>query len=236
MVEAVCSTFPKVAVVLNVGGMVASNWFASDDRIQSVLMAWQGGMEGGAAAAELLCGFGNPSGKLVDTFARDLVDYPSTAGFHESENYVDYTEDIFVGYRYFETLPGAADKVIYPFGYGLSYTTFQYSNMQAEKADGIYTVTVDVKNTGDREGAEVVQLYIAEKNPTVLRPNKELKAFRKVTVEPGKKVVVTFEVDKKMCSYWCDKNHAWTANAGEYEILIGTSSADIVAVLPFVVK
>ena len=91
---------------MNVGGMVDSCWFAEDDDIQAVLMSWQGGMEGGLAAAELLCGLGNPSGKLVDTFARDLGDYPSTETFHESRDYVNYTDDIYVGYRYFETIPG----------------------------------------------------------------------------------------------------------------------------------
>lgn len=115
MVENVKQRFPKIAVVLNVGGMVDTQWFFEDDRIQSVLMAWQGGMEGGRAAAELLCGMGNPSGKLSDTFAKRLEDYPSSANFHESTEYVDYTEDIYVGYRYFETIPGAASAVNYPF-------------------------------------------------------------------------------------------------------------------------
>ena len=96
--------------------------------------------------------------------------------------------------------------------------------------------TIPVTNTGKRAGKEVVQLYITEKKPTVLRPNKELKAFKKVTVEPGKKAVVTFEVNKQMCAFWCDKSHAWTTNPGEYEILIGTSSADIATTLPFTVK
>ena len=125
MVETVRENFAKVAVVLNVGGMVDTSWFKEDDRIPSVLMAWQGGMEGGLAAADILCGDVNPSGKLTDTFAASLEDYPSSANFHESRNYVEYTDDIYVGYRYFETIPGAAEKVNYPFGYGLSYTTFR---------------------------------------------------------------------------------------------------------------
>ena len=122
LIRKVTDRFQRVIVVMNVGGMVATDWFAENEKIRSVLMAWQGGMEGGVAAAELLLGLGSPSGKLSDTFARRLEDYPSTEGFHESGNYVDYTEDIYVGYRYFETLPGAAEKVIYPFGFGLSYT------------------------------------------------------------------------------------------------------------------
>lgn len=132
MVEAVKKSFSKVIVVLNVGGMVDTGWFKGAPEIQSVLLAWQGGMEGGLAAAELLLGEGNPSGKLCDTFARSLEDYPSTEGFHESDAYVDYTEDIYVGYRYFETVPGAAGRVNYPFGYGLSYTEFRLSGLLAE--------------------------------------------------------------------------------------------------------
>ena len=110
--------------MLDVGGMVDSAWFKDNDRIQSVLLAWQAGIEGGLAVADILCGDVNPSGKLVDTFAGSFDDYPSSANFNESEDYVEYTEDIYVGYRYFETIPGAAEKVNYTFGYGLSYTSF----------------------------------------------------------------------------------------------------------------
>lgn len=125
MVEKVKEYFPNIIVVMNVGGMVDTCWFKDDEAIQSVLMAWQGGMEGGSAAAELLCGIGCPSGKLSDTFARTLEDYPSSYNFHENDKYVDYTEDIYVGYRYFETIPGAYEKVNYEFGFGMSYTTFR---------------------------------------------------------------------------------------------------------------
>lgn len=110
--------------MLNVGGIVDTTWIAGDEGVSAALLAWQGGMEGGLAAAELLVGKGNPSGKLSDTFAAKLTDYPSTESFRKSPDYVDYTEDIYVGYRYFETVPGAAQKVVYPFGYGLSYTQF----------------------------------------------------------------------------------------------------------------
>ena len=133
MVDAVKNSFPRVVVVMNVGGMVDTDWFAEEEKIQSVLMAWQGGIEGGLAAAELLIGEGNPSGKLSDTFAKKLEDYPSTYNFHESDDYVEYTDDIYVGYRYFETVPGAAEKVNYPFGFGLSYTKFSLSMPVVEK-------------------------------------------------------------------------------------------------------
>ena len=160
MVEKVKAHFPKIAVVLNVGGVVDTCWFCDDDRVQAALMAWQGGIEGGTAAAELLCGMGTPSGKLTDTFAKQLEDYPSTAGFHESADYVDYTEDIYVGYRYFETIPGAAEKVNYPFGFGLSYTQFQWDVLSARQVEENICVQVDVKNTGCYEGKEIIQLYV----------------------------------------------------------------------------
>ena len=99
-------------------------WFAEDPKIQSVLMAWQGGIEGGVAAAELLCGIGSPSGKLADTFAKTLEDYPSSYNFHESQDYVDYTDDIYVGYRYFETVPGAQEKIIYPLAFDVPTRSF----------------------------------------------------------------------------------------------------------------
>ena len=124
LVRRVTALFPKVIAVLNVGGMVDSEWFRNDDRIQGALLAWQGGMEGGLAMADVLTGDVNPSGHLTDTFAKELDDYPSTAGFHKSTAYVDYEEDIYVGYRYFETIPGKKERVNYPFGYGLSYSEF----------------------------------------------------------------------------------------------------------------
>ena len=128
MVDTVCSNFEKVIVLLNTGAMIDTSWFAENERIGAALMIWQGGMEGGLATADILVGDVTPSGKLVDTCARNFDDYPSSVGFHESEDYVKYTEDIFVGYRYFETIPGMKERVVYPFGYGLSYTEFEIKN------------------------------------------------------------------------------------------------------------
>ena len=140
---------------MNVGGIVDTKWFRDCDEIQSVLMAWQGGMEGGLATADILCGDVNPSGKLSDTYAKDLEDYPSTVNFHESAFYVDYTEDIYVGYRYFETIPGAAERVNYPFGFGLSYTDFDWKVTGASEENGVITVLTEVTNTGKTAGKEV---------------------------------------------------------------------------------
>ena len=141
--------YDKIVVVLNIGGVIDLSWIKRDDKIGAALYGGQGGMEGGTAMAQVLCGLVNPSGKLADTFAARLEDYPSTENFHESVEYVDYTEDIYVGYRYFETIPGAAEKVVYPFGYGLSYTTFQYGNVKLSsdnlKKDDVLTVTFDLE-------------------------------------------------------------------------------------------
>ena len=158
MVKTVCSNFGKVIVLLNTGAMIDTSWFAYNDKIDAALIIWQGGMEGGLAAADVLVGDVNPSGKLVDTCARDFMDYPSSEGFHESEDYVKYTEDIFVGYRYFETIPGMKERVVYPFGYGLSYTDFEISNVKACTLAEKILVSADVKNVGNFAGKEVVQV------------------------------------------------------------------------------
>ena len=142
------SKFDRIVVVLNVGGIVDTSWIKEDDSVGAALLAWQGGMEGGLAMAEILTGKENPSGKLPDSFAAKLEDYPSTEGFHESPEYVDYTEDIYVGYRYFETVPGMKDKVCYPFGFGLSYTQFEIKVQKALEQQGEIILSVQVANTG----------------------------------------------------------------------------------------
>lgn len=141
-----------------------------------------------------------------------------------------------VGYRWYET-KGIAP--LYPFGFGLSYTTFELSKPRAPKAfpaDKPLKVSVTLTNTGDREGAEVVQLYVTENAPTVLRPKKELKGFRKVTLAPGKSAVVEFELDRQALAFWDTQSRGWKVNPGEYTLSLGTSSADIAATLPVSVK
>ncbi len=248
---------PNTIVLVHSGSAI--NMTAWADKCAALLYGWYPGQNGLEAICDIIVGKVNPSGKLPMTIERNFADSPAVnsvpegfnlakakgnpneKAFHPWTYDIHYDESVLVGYRWYEK---KNIKTLFPFGYGLSYTTFELAKPKILSKGKVKTLTdeaplkvaIEVNNTGAVAGAEVVQLYIAEKNPTVLRPNKELKAFRKVAVEPGKKAVVTFEVDKKMCSYWCDKNHAWAANAGEYEILIGTSSADIVAVLPFVVK
>ena len=229
MVETVKKTFPKVAVVLNVGGVVDAKWFANDPQIQSVLMAWQGGMEGGAAAAELLCGIGNPSGKLADTFTKTLEDYPSSYNFHESQDYVDYTDDIYVGYRYFETIPGAAEKVVYPFGYGLSYTTFKWELESVNEADdGTITVRAEVTNTGDKAGKEVLQLYGSAPKGLLDKPAKILLAYAKTRLlEPGDNQLLTLTCKIEDLASYDDlgvlHKSAYVLEQGAYHFYLGTS-------------
>ncbi len=233
MVEKVCSHFDKVAVVLNVGGMIDTSWFADDDRIGAVLMGWQAGMEGGLAEAELLCGLAVPSGKLSDTFAARLEDYPSADTFHESEDYVCYYEDIYVGYRYFETIPGAAEKVVYPFGYGLSYTTFEVLDPAAECKEDRIVVTCDVRNTGSYAGKEVVQVYYSAPDGKLGKPARELAGFKKTRLlQPGEMqhVIISFPVSD-MASYddlGKVAASSYVLEKGTYSFHVGTSVRDTV--------
>ena len=232
MVQKVKQYFDRIIVVLNVGGMVDTDWFKEDEQISSVLMAWQDGMEGGNAMAELLCGIGNPSGKLSDTFAKRLEDYPSSYHFHESDAYVDYTEDIYVGYRYFETIPEAYDKVNYPFGYGLSYTTFQWEPVSVKEAEGEVTVQVKVTNTGDRAGKEVIQIYSGAPQGLLGKPAKNLVAFKKTRLlQTGETELLTLAFPvSRMASYddlgkVCKS--AWLLEKGSYHFYAGTSVRDV---------
>lgn len=228
MVEQVQQLFPKVAVVMNVGGMVDTDWFAENEKIQAVLMAWQGGMEGGSAAAELLCGVGSPSGKLSDTFAKKLEDYPSSETFHESVKYVDYKEDIYVGYRYFETIPGADKAVNYPFGYGLSYTTFERALVSAEEKQGVIRVRVNVTNTGKYPGKEVMQLYAQAPQGVLGKAKRVLAAFEKTRLlAQGETQLLTLEAPVAQLASYDDlgkiQKSAYVLEKGKYQFYLGTS-------------
>ncbi len=233
MVNTVKQNFARVIVVMNVGGMVDTSWFHDDAQIQSVLMAWQGGMEGGLATAELLAGEGNPSGKLSDTFARELNDYPSTYNFHESEKYVEYTDDIYVGYRYFETIPGAKEKVNYPFGFGLSYTQFTLGESQISIEGDQIRCMVSVTNTGAMDGKEVVQAYYGAPQGKLGKAARVLCAFAKTRLlQPGETQLMTlcWKI-ADMASYDdCGKvcKSAYVLEQGEYRFYIGTSVRDAV--------
>lgn len=228
MVEKVRENFEKVAVVLNIGGMMDTSWFKRDDRIGAVLMAWQGGIEGGLAAADILCGDVNPSGKLTDTFAVSLEDYPSTEGFHESLDYVNYEEDIYVGYRYFETIPQAREKVVYPFGFGLSYTDFEIHTRKTALDLDRVKVQVEVANVGKRPGKEVVQVYYRAPQGKLGKPSLELAAFGKTRLlQPGESQIMSLDFPVAAMASYDDtgkvRKHAYVLEAGSYELYVGNS-------------
>ena len=228
MVEQVKKYFSKIVVVMNVGGMVDTEWFYDEDAIGGVLMAWQSGIEGGTAAAELLCGIGTPCGKLTDTFAKHLEDYPSTENFHESDDYVDYSDDIYVGYRYFETIPGAAERVNYPFGFGLSYTSFEWEIKSVEQKDGKFTATVCVSNVGDVAGKEVIQVYLEAPQGKLGKASRSLIAFQKTELlQPGCTQQLTLAWDTSTMASYDDLGKvakaAYVLEKGVYSFHIGNS-------------
>lgn len=228
MIAKVKENFDKIIVVINAGGIVDTSWFKDDEVFSSVLLGWQGGMEGGLAMAEVLCGRVNPSGKLTDTYAKSLDDYPSTANFHESPHYVDYTEDIYVGYRYFETIPGAKEKVNYPFGFGLSYTEFEINTEKTWEQNGEINVTVKVTNLGEFAGKEVVQVYYKAPNGLMGKPARELAAFAKTRLlMPGESQLLTLSFNKNDMSSYDDLGKivksAYILEKGTYEIYVGNS-------------
>lgn len=220
--------FDKFIVVLNVGGIVDTSWVDDYDKLDSVLLAWQPGMEGGLAVADILVGDVNPSGKLTDTFAKDFMDYPTSETFLEDQQYVRYTEDIFVGYRWFETFDPDYEKVNYEFGYGLSYTTFDINVKEVDDSDGTIDVTVDVTNTGDTAGKEVVQLYYRAPQGVLGKPAMELAGFAKTgLLEKGETetLTITFNIDD-MASYddtGKQQKSAYILEEGDYEIFVGNS-------------
>ena len=233
MVQKVKENFTNVAVVLNIGGIIDTTWFKEDETLSSVLIAWQGGMEGGLATAEILCGKVSPSGKLPDTFAGRLDDYPSTENFHESVHYVDYTEDIYVGYRYFETIPGADSKVCYPFGFGLSYTQFEIVPEKTGMEDDVIRIAVQVTNVGKAEGKEVVQAYYSAPQGLLKKPHRELAAFAKTgKLLPGESQAVVLEFAKKEMASYDDlgkiAESAYVLEKGTYEFYVGNSVRDTV--------
>lgn len=215
---------PNVIVVLHNGAPVEMPWLPD---VKGLLEAYLGGQAVGEAAANILYGRVNPSGKLAETIPYKLSDNPSYLNFGAGEQ-ISYSEGVFVGYRYYDT---KEMPVAFPFGYGLSYTTFAYSNLRLSSTEfsdsDTITVTVDVTNTGSCEGKEVVQLYIHDATNAVRRPIKELKGFEKVSLKPGETKTVSFTLDYRSFAWYHTDMHDWFAAAGSYEVLIGSSSREI---------
>lgn len=216
---------PNTVLVLNGGTPVEMDpWL---DSVPAVVDAWYPGQAGGDAIANVLFGKINPSGKLPFTFPKKLEDNPSYSNYPGADGVVHYAEGIFVGYRYYDT---KNVEPLFPFGHGLSYTTFKYSDLRIDgKIDnGLkINVSLNLENTGSRAGAEVVQLYVRDVESSAVRPMKELKAFRKVSLNPGEKQNVAFTLGERDLAFYDPARSRWVAEPGEFEILIGSGSRDI---------
>jgi len=230
LIQAVEKANPRTIVVLNTGDPVTmSNWI---DKTPALLDMWYGGQEGGNALASILFGDANPSGKLPVTLPKRFEDSPAYGHYPGENLHVDYAEGIYVGYRYFDTKNVEPQ---FPFGFGLSYTKFDYSDLKAvnriEFQGTIHTydsvVTVKVRNTGSRAGAEVVQLYVHDGHSKIDRPVQELKGFQRVELKPGESKKIQFTLDRATFSYWSPEKKEWVAEPGKFEIEVGASSRDI---------
>ena len=225
LIEAVSKAQPRTIVVLMNGSAMTMPWV---DRAKAIVEGWLGGQAGGGAIADVLTGAVNPSGKLSETFPRSLYDTPTFPHFPARNRQANYGEGIFIGYRYYDT---KNIEPLFPFGFGLSYTTFACTGIKAsalsvKDSDGV-TIEVSVRNTGRVAGKEVVQLYVREQSPAVIRPEKELKAFDKVALTPGEEKVVTFKLSKRDFAYYNTDLHAWDIRSGNFDILVGGSSRDL---------
>jgi beta-glucosidase len=225
LIEEVCKVQQDTVVVLSNGSAVAMPWV---QRVRGIVEAWLLGQAGGGAIADVLFGVSDPCAKLSETFPHRLEDNPSYLNFPGDTQSVSYGEGVYIGYRYYDR---KRVEVLFPFGYGLSYTRFEYTAMKlgAEriKTSDSLTVTVKVRNSGERSGKEIVQLYVRDSECTVDRPEKELKGFCKVSLEPGDEREVAFTLSERDFAYYDVARERWTVEAGEFEIFVGGSSADL---------
>ena len=235
LIQQVCRYFEKCAVLLNCGNLINMNW-VSEYNVPAVMYIWQAGEEGGSAAADLVSGIVPPSGKLTDTIASDYSKYPSSASFAGVDEMI-YGEDIFVGYRYFETFD--KDSVIYPFGYGITYTTFDLKCIEAKKNNNLLEIVCNVKNTGEYEGREVVQVYAEGKGGKLCRPARELIGFAKTkTLSAGESTKIELKIDISKTASYDDEGEtgfksAWVIENGEYNIYVGNNVRSAEKVLTY---
>jgi len=229
----------KNLVVVNISGnAVAMPWI---NEASAIVQSWYNGTESGTALASILTGDANPSGKLPFTFPAKLSDNPAIAAGEISYPGINkeqtYKEGLFVGYRWTDK---EKVKPLFPFGYGLSYTTFEYGKVSADKKEMTQndkiTFTVSIKNTGNRDGAEIVQLYISDLKSSLPRPIKELKGFEKIYLKAGEEKTVSFTLDKSALSFFDDKKHDWVAEKGDFEALVAASATDIRSNVRFLLK
>ena len=226
LIEEVIKVQPNTIVVLHNGAPVEMPWI---DKVKAVVEVYLGGQAVGGATVNVLYGNTNPSGHLAETFPLRVQDTPCYLTYGGEHDRSVYSEGVFVGYRYYTSKDM---NVLFPFGHGLSYTTFSYDNLTVERErireSEKLRVSVDVTNTGDQSGKEVVQLYVAPKDSTVIRPVRELRAFDKIGLVPGETKTVTFLLDSRAYAYWSTEIHGWHVESGEYDIQIGKNAQDIV--------
>lgn len=232
LIDRCAELFEKVVIVINSGAVIDCEYFAENESINAVLFAWQGGMEGGSALADIICGDETPSGKLSDTIAKSYDCYPTKEDFWECFDHVDYSDDIYVGYRYFETIPGAKDFVRYPFGFGLSYTSFSLSEILCFSHNNKINVAVNVTNTGKAKGKEVVQVYYSAPKGKLGKPEKILSAYKKTKLlSPGETetIFVSFPVSQMASFDDLGKisKSAYVLEKGTYRFFVGTSVRDL---------
>lgn len=225
LIEQIANINKNVVVVLHNGSPILMTW---KDKVKSILECYLGGDGIGLAQVRLLFGYANPSGKLSETFPLRLEDTPCYLDFPGNGRQVNYSEGIFVGYRWYDS---RKIDVLFPFGHGLSYTNFEYSKIELDKSsikdDESVEVSVKIRNTGDFDGKEVVQVYVRDLTNTEIRPDKELKGFEKVFVKKGEEKTVKITLSKRSFAYWSVDLHDWYVPTGEFEILVGSSSKDI---------
>lgn len=232
MLDALAEEFDDIVILLNIGGIFDMSWIEKYKKvIGAILIIWQGGMEGGNAAADLLCGKAYPSGRLTDTIAKRYENYPSSANFG-GKDFNEYKEDIYVGYRYFETF--AKSKVLYPFGYGLGYTEFEISANAVEKSNDKFIFNVSVKNIGNTIGREVVQLYLSKPCGKLGNPEKNLVAFVKTAeLKSGESETIELIVEKNQLASYDESKSAYITESGKYEFFLGKSIRENEAVFTF---
>ncbi len=225
LIEAVAEVQKNIVVVLSNGAPIEMPWV---DKVKGIVEEYLGGQAVGGAIADILFGITNPCGKLAETFPMKLSHNPSYINFPGEEDKVEYKEGLFVGYRYYDT---KEIEPLFPFGYGLSYTNFEYTDISVDKNEvkdtDTVTVKVKVKNTGSIAGKEIIQLYVRDVESSVIRPLKELKGFEKVELRPGEEKKVTFTLDKRSFAYYNEDIKDWHVESGDFEILIGKSSKEI---------
>jgi beta-glucosidase len=228
LIRAIAAVNSHTIVTITAGGSVATkDWL---DQVPALLQTWYGGQEAGTALTKLLFGDVNPSGKLPISWERMIEDNPAYKNYYEQPGSKDvrYAEGIFLGYRYYDK---SDTKPLFPFGFGLSYTSFAFSNLTVSprktSAGGPVTVSFDVKNTGTRAGADVAEVYVGEQSPKVPRPVKELKGFSRVMLSPGESRHVKVILDRRSLAYWDTDTHSWKVDPGKFTVCVGDSSADV---------